>query len=814
MTLTTSMATMLLGGTSLAALALTPAMAQSQAPANNTSGPIETVVVTAQHRAQNILSVPYNISAVSGDTIDENHVLDTAELMRSIPGVTVVDRGDRNADVVSGIRIRGLNVDSSALGDYEVSAAATVSTYVNETPIFANFLLSPSEIDHVEVLKGPQGTLYGSGSLGGTVRYIMRQPDLDDFGADISSSVSDVSSSSGVGWSGTGTVNIPIVTGQLALRLTVTDNDFPGDTSYVNLYKLGANGIPVAPQGLASNAAEYYDDKDADFARQIYTRSALLWQPTSNFNWTFTFMDQHDHFGGRRATSLGDNGYGVPYQDNQEGAVLPEPSWRDVDLLSSEANLDLGFATLTSATSVYDNRGKIVSDNTGFYAQNGWWQDYYYNYPRPAEEALRHYGDKAFIQEVRLVSDGTNRIDYVVGAYYMNQELLSTQDSYMLGFPQWWDEVVCGYYEPCDAAVLGDQDYKYRNHEHFTDAALYGDLTYHVTSTVQLTGGVRLFDDTERTAVYQATGLYASIYDTSYSGGKEQDTKPLFKGNFSWNFEPDDMVYATVSQGYRHGGSNAIPITGYFAESPKWLSYGPDTDTDYEAGVKGLWDIFTYNADIFYVDWQHAQINTATTNWGFFAVQNVPSAATKGVELQVSGQALDHLHYSLGYTWTDAELTANAISADGVYPINDKGAQLPGAPRNIWDGGLDYDIPLANAATLLFHLDGYYQSSTQDTLFAPWITIFQNHITPQYYGEPKFSDTMNGFWLWNLSTSYNMDAWSAIFWVKNVFDARAITGVYTQAYMGTSPAQNFYGNDSKALNALPRTIGLTLSYKF
>ncbi|MGA9796181.1 MAG: TonB-dependent receptor plug domain-containing protein, partial [Rhizomicrobium sp.] len=214
-------ASMLLGGTAVLAALSAGASAQT-APENG----IETVVVTAEHRKQNIEDVPYNISSVSGDTIDQNHILDTAELMRSVPGVNIVDRGDRNADIVNGIRIRGLNVDSSALGDYAVSAASTVSTYINDTPIFANFLLSPSDIDHVEVLKGPQGTLYGSGALGGTVRYVMRAPDLDSFGGEVTGTISNVHDSSSAGYSGTLTLNVPI-DDTLAIRATVTRNDYP-----------------------------------------------------------------------------------------------------------------------------------------------------------------------------------------------------------------------------------------------------------------------------------------------------------------------------------------------------------------------------------------------------------------------------------------------------------------------------------------------------------------------------------------------------------------------------------------------------------
>ena len=807
----TRLATLLLSGTAI--LLAAPVLAQTTPATPQPAGSekIETVIVTANHRSQNILDVPYNISSVSGDTIDSEHILDTAELMRSIPGVNVVDRGDRNADIVSGIRIRGLNVDSSALGDYAVSAQATVSTYVNDTPIFANFLLSPSEIDHVEVLKGPQGTLYGSNSLGGTVRYIMRAPDLDEFSGEISGSISNVKTSDGVGFSGTATLNVPL-TDTLAIRATITRNDYPGDTDYVNLYKLDSTGTPVAPSGIGSTAASYYDKKDADFAKQWYGRAALLWKPTSNFNTTLTFMDQSDQFGGRRTTTLGDNGSGVPYQQGQSGSMILEPAARDVYLAALESNFDMGFATLTSSTSAYDNRGEIMSDNTGFYAQNGWFRDFYYNYPRPLAEAIRHFGDKAYIEELRLVSDGTHTLDYIVGAYYQNQELYSAQNSYLMGFQQWWDAAYCGFFAPCEAAVLNNNDFLYRHTEHFTDAALYGDLTWHITNAWSATGGIRYFDDVDSTQVFQTTGLYSSIFATSDTLGREAESKALFKGNLSWKFDDDDLWYATVAQGYRRGGSNGTPTIGRFAESPAWETYQPDTDIDYETGVKGVWKGITYNADIFYVDWKDPQINTATTNWGFFAVQNGTKATTEGAEIQINGNITDNLRYGLGYTYTNAVLGADLYSADGAYEINSKGAQLPGAPRNTVDGALDYGIPLPNAANLFLHVDGYYQSPTQDTLFSK--DIFLNTATTAYLGQPKFYDLMDGFSIFNLSATYEMDNWAAILWVKNVFDANGVTGVYTQAYMGTAPAQNFEGNDSKALTTLPRTVGVTVSYKF
>jgi outer membrane receptor protein involved in Fe transport len=797
--------TQILSGSLVVASAAMPALAAAADSADASDG-LQDIVVTAQRRPESILDVPYNISAVSGQTIEDTHVMDAAELMRSIPGVSVVDRGDRNSSVINGIRIRGLNVDSSALGDYAVSAAATVSTYVDETPIFANFLLT--DIERVEVLKGPQGTLYGSGAIGGTVRYIMNPPELGTWGGEISASGSHVQGSGEAGVSVTGVLNVPLGD-TLALRLTGTHNIYPGVTDYVNLYKLDSHGVPVAPQGILSTAASYYSQPDADWAHQDYGRLALRFKPNDQADVTLAVTGQSDRFGGRRATTLGTNGDGVPYGENQLGSVQLEPSSRDVYLASLEATLDLGFATLTSSTSQYNHHGEITSENTGFYAQNDWYASFYYNYPRPMSTAYRTYGDKGVIEELRLVSAKGGAWDYIAGLYYQNQSLYSTQDSYLVGFQQWWDAAFPAY----SSAVISSQDYLYRQHEHFREAALYGQLTFHPTDTVELTGGFRFFNDEDSVTVHQDTGVYASIFDSSDSGGTNGVYRGLFKGNAAWHFAPTDQVYATVAQGYRRGGSNGIPTTGNFAESPAWLSYQPDTDIDYEVGVKGRWESITYNADVFYVDWNNPQVNTATTNWGFFAVQNAKKATTKGVELQLAGELTPHWFYGFGYTYTDARLADDAISADGTYTINVAGAKLPGAPQQQINASTDYVIPLSRGK-LTLHTDAYYQSSTEDTLFSSKVSL--NTVPPPnpYEGEPKFYYPMPGFGIWNASASYALDSWRTILWIKNIANKEGVTGVYTPAYMGTSPQQNYFGNGSKASIALPRTVGLTLTYKF
>ncbi len=748
------------------------------------------ITVTAQGREENILNVPYNISAVSGDAIEEANILDTAELMRSVPGVGVIDRGARNSSVVSGIRIRGLNVDSSALGDYAVSAASTVATYVDKTPLFANFLLS--DIERVEVLRGPQGTLYGSGALGGAVRFILREPELDAFSGRVSLSGSSVDHSDGIGGSGSATLNIPLAD-TLALRLNTTINDFPGVTDYRQIYVLDDQGTPIAPSGVLDTDAAYRSKKDADTVKQSYGRASLLWRPSDTFDLTLSYMSQADQFGGRRATTLGADGYGVPYRDLEVGSIQLEPAARHVNLTSLEANIDLGFATLTSSTSDYNHVGDITSENTGFYAQNGWLAAFYYNYPRPMASAVRNYGDKAFTQEFRLTSAQGERFDYVLGAYYQNQKRRSSQDSFLRGFKQWWDAAYPAFAD----AVISDQDYLYRQNEKFKETAFYGELTWHATDSVQFTGGFRHFRDESDTTVRQTTGLYSGFIDSSTSSGKESDSDTLFKGNVSWMFSPSNQLYATISEGYRRGGTNGTPTTGYFAEDAAWTTYKADSVRNYELGIKGAVNRMTYNANVFYVDWKDPQINSATTNWGFFAVQNADKASTRGIELELAGNLGDGFSYGLGYTYTDAQLEADARAADGAYLIGHRGDRLPGVSKHRFNANGSYGLDFASGL-LTLRGDIYYQSEMRNALSM----------------SPRFNVDLGGYTILNASATYSRNNWDTTLWIKNIGNVDAVSGVYTELYMGTSPAQNYYGNGSKALVTLPRTIGVTASYRF
>ncbi len=765
--------------------------------ADDAANRLEEIVVTATRRETSVLDVPYNISAISGQALADAQIFETADLMRQVAGAGVVDRGQRNQGVINSIMIRGLNIDGAALGDYALNTVPTVSTYVNDTPVFANFILK--DVARVEVLRGPQGTLYGSGSLGGTVRYIMNQPDPTEFSGTAFTWASQTEGSEGTNYGVDVVLNMPL-TDNSAFRLAAGTLQGAGVVDAVNVYELDSDGIPVAPNGVLDPAASYRVVEDADDADIRYARASFYAEPTDSFNMLLSYQMQEDDIGGRRQQTNGLDGFGVPYGDYQIGSVQLEPSSREVDLVSLEMEFDLGFATLTSSTSSYDHEGDSVSENTGFYAQNNWLVNFYYNYPRPMASAVRTYSDESFVQEFRLVSSGESNIDWVVGGFYRDQDLNATQTSLLVGFERWADL----FFGDPDL-IIQDQDFGYERAENFTDLGFFGEVTWHTSDTFHLTLGLRWFENEFENNTYMQVGPWDptifNFEDTAQFSGKEDDT--LFKVNAAWNVSDSQTVYATVSEGYRRGGSNAVPLVGFFAEDAGWQQYGSDTVINYEVGLKGATDNLQYSLAAFYVDWDDVQLNTATTNWAFFAAANGDSARTSGLEVELDGYISDKLRYNIGYAYVDGEVTGDAFApVDPTYVLAAKGSPLIGTAEHTLNAAIQFNQEVGNGLGWMTRLNGYYQTETN------------NAFGDGFRTPGTFTAELDGFALFDLVTTLSGDSWHASLYVKNLTNEEGSTGLFSELYMGTDPTQNYFGNGSKEFLALPRTIGVAFTYEF
>ena len=584
--------------------------------------------------------MPYNISAVAGSTIERENIETPNEFLRTMPGVSVVDRGPRNAGQVDNARIRGINVDPTGLGDYATASVSPISAYVNDTPVFASLLLK--DLDRVEVLRGPQATLYGSGSLGGTVRYIQNEPSLAGFSGSVRSTQTLTANAGMIGWNGDLTLNMPI-SSTVAFRGTVSRLYDPGFIDYPNLYNISPDGIqPILTGGATTpTPSDFHSAHDVNDQRTWYAHGAVLWQPSTALKFVFNYTYQDDNVGGRQAISEGTNGFGVPYGRYDNGAVVKEPSARKVNIESLETTYDLGFATLTSSTSYFDHRGESITDNTGFYGHliPGFAPGflYYFTYYTPNLLPLtlfkNSFSDRAVTEEARLVSNPRpgQKFDYVIGVFFEDEHRAGMSQNITPGFAEVYNSspgAVPGF-------VAGDQTFFYHRAEHFQEIAGFGELTWHVTDRLDLTGGVRFFHDNDSANALIGGGSLTR--NNLFAGNDTQliQNKPLGKGNISYHLDQTDLVYATVAEGYRRGGSNAIPVTGPQREDPSYLNYGPDTTVDYEIGIKGDHFGINYSIDGYYIDWTNVQVNVATPTFGYYAVVNAKSAVSKGMEAEL-----------------------------------------------------------------------------------------------------------------------------------------------------------------------------------
>ena len=790
------------------------------------SGTLEEIIVTASRREASTQDIPYNISAVSGSDMVEQGIVDTADLMRTISGVSILDRGYRNSGMTNSLVIRGVNVDNGALGDYGLSTVGTVATYVDNTPIFANFILK--DIERVEVLRGPQGTLYGSGSLGGTVRYMMKRPDTSGFDAEVGATAGQFSGSDGTNYSADVMFNIPF-SDTVAFRVSGGVIDNSGVIDYVNLYQVDSTGDPlvlnsagdcVSPTDtgltnveLANNGSCYTSQKDADTTEITHARASLRFEPTDDFAVQLNYQMQDDTIGGRRTITVGTDFNGNPYNGtDQSGSTMLEPAARDVSLASLDIDWDLGFATLTSNTSSYDHKGNGWRDNTSLWVTDrggfaNWFDTLYTGMPRPVAHVEAGFEEEAIVQEFRLVSNTEGAIDWTVGAYYMDQDLVTTNISYLKGLDE--------YSQACDALgaacvadgqwwvglSLQETDFNYERRENFTDLALYGELTWHVADNWHLTAGARWYDNELTNSSKMGFPLWTGAEDPFVDYPSQKEDGVQLKFNVAWDLNDDTMVYGTYSEGFRRGGANAVPDSGAFEElNPETVqTYKADTVRNYEIGIKGSSDRLRYTADVYYVDWSDPQLNTATVWWGFFMAQNGESAKTTGVELEAQYLLTDNLELGLGYGHVEAELSADLISPQTGGVIADNGHRLPGTAKDVFTLSLTHNHQFSGGMTLLSRLNGYYQS---DSI---------NSVT-----EGSLQQTFPSFSLWNASATLSTDHWDFSLYLRNMFDEKGVTGNYPSTYMSTDTGtfENYYGNNQRQYISGPRNIMAGIKYRF
>jgi outer membrane receptor protein involved in Fe transport len=789
---------------------------------------VSEVIVTANKRVQKAIDIPFNISAYGARQLNTTRVTTLAELSQQVPNFVIQDFGARWTGSAVPI-IRGLNA-SQPVADGPVQGQSPVAFYVGNSPTPID--LGVDDVARVEVLRGPQGTLYGSGSLGGTVRVIPVDPKLGIFEGQVGASVGAVAHSSDPDYTAFFRINVPL--GQtLAFR---GNFKYRYDAGFIDQFGIiqregnnYRNGVPVLanPADFVNSAAVYFNKKDVNWDDSYTGRVSLLWTPTEKFR--INLSENLSVVSGNGAPIDNIRYQGGPDPFNPDitfpaagpyRVVLSElEPWRRRSSLSSiDATYDLGFATLSTTSSFFETKNDTVQDGAGVLNFFGPLAAVYLGIPTNPRVivSIYNYDDEhTFTQEVRLTSKTGGVFDYTVGGYFDDETRRLNQTIYCPGCSAQTFASNGGSMLP---VILGGgfvptlpdgTSYFNFTTQKFKEEAIFGELTYHLTKKWQITGGGRYFWEQLSQGVNSNAVLFLS---ESSAANRSSVHDGIFKFNTSYDYLPSHRVYATVSEGFRRGGGNTFPLSGFVAEPESLLTYGPDTVLNYEVGLKGAFANGTsYTFDGFYEAWDKPQISTNTPTNGWPVVVNGSKAVSKGFEVEVSGPLLVHgLTYIFGAAYADARLTKPFClpAGDGAGGFTDcatalagtinasTGSRLPGAPKFSASLTLNYVQTLAPSWTINYSLNADYRSSVVNGLST----------------QPGIIYHVPGYALLNGSITVDHKNWEIMGYIHNIANSRVVLG----GGLPTQPFGQELLGDLAYFNYVnrPLEVGAQLAYKW
>ncbi len=677
------------GGKPLAiaiAAALYPAAATLAA--ESAGQQLEEVIVTATRREVNLQVVPQSVTALSTEFIQKQALTNLYDLVGALPSLNIVSTWPGQNSII----IRGISTGSA---EYRIDSQ--VSIYLDEQPmtsITQQADVRLIDIERVELLPGPQGTLFGSSAQAGTLHYVTNKPNNNGFSSEISAEIGSTHGGE-ESYDVSGWVNIP-VSDNLALRAVGFWSEEGG---FVD------NVLGPTLMGEATNADIAADDQNS--YTQSGARLAGLWTINPQWNALVTGIYQRSKTNGHWDTD--------PFLGEQKITRFFD-DWRDDKWYTTSGTLkgDLGFAELSVTASYFNRKVDYEFDDTN-YAQ---WRTarfgtYYALYDTGTLHAVtfNYQEQKRWAYEARLSSLGDSKLQWMAGAFY--------EDVY-----DWWDygdrlfggdvtetaaweaanEEACGLEDPnVVSCPLNPSDIYYFNHysNKVKQLAFFGELTYALTDKWSITGGARWFEfDREQFDRYAVPFGLPANSDPDATGllSKGTDSDTSLKFATKYRFTPEVMAYALYSEGFRLGGQNSVRAaeTG---EVP--LNYGPDHLSNYEVGLKSQWldNRLRLNLAVFLMKWDDIQIHfdsTDSDNNGAFWIEgniNGGKAEQKGVEFNGQWHATERLNFEWSAFLASPEFTEDTLvpNSDEVYIA--KGTTLPVSPQEKYWASVEYTFP-------------------------------------------------------------------------------------------------------------------------
>jgi len=629
----------------------------SQPSAAANSDQLQAIVVTAEKRSERAQDVPFSITAYSGDQLVAEGITSMAQVGDETPGVSERNSGPGQTE----FEMRGI---ASSGGQ-----SPTVGYYLDETPLtppadaqLGKVVIDPSlyDLNRVEILRGPQGTLYGSGSMGGTIKLVTNQPDPSAF-AGSAEAVGSGTSGSGANYGANVMLNIPLFSDVAALRIVGTDKYTDGwiDRIVLNPFPLEGNGGSTRGNVLAAPVSQTY--QDVNWERLQGGRATLLVQPTDRLSLTAGIFYQRITQGG---LNYADNPPGVDAEAHYQPYNIPEPYSDAFNLASLVIKYRFDGAELTSATAEYRRSTHMVEDAT---EQT---QDFFEtiigipDLPYSAVGPLATYADdwsRQRTEELRLTSTDAGPMQWLVGGFF--QDFRST------------DNVSTSPPGPIVDEVLGVPSlYNIGAFTDYRQNAGFGEASYTFIDKLKLTGGLRYYSYSTSENLSESGGLpNGSLTPTVFNlPASHSGLNP--KLNLSYRQDENLTIYAQAAKGFRPGSGNTPPPSTCPQDIP--LQYKPDDLWSYEIGEKAqlFENRLTVDGAIYYENWTGIQQEVAQACGNTYTA-NAGTAEVRGGELEVTTRVTPELTFVTGAGYTNAKITQTVPGSSFV--VGEKVQQVP-----------------------------------------------------------------------------------------------------------------------------------------
>ena len=671
------------GGSIFAFLAIPSAALAQDAPAAAAEEDEQTIIVTATKRDSNLQDVPFSINAQTQEDIQKSGATTIEDLSRNVAGLSIQNLGPGQSQV----SIRG--VSAGQVVRDQPGVKEQVGVYLDESVISLS-LFTPDldlfDLNRVETLRGPQGTLFGSGSVGGTIRYITNQPDVDAVEGLVEGNLNLVNGDD-LGGHLKGAINLPL-SDQFAIRAVGYHTEYGG---FINARREGGGR-----------------EEDINRGRRTGGRIALLFQPTEDISITPRVVYQEiraEGFNRQEVFNLYANPFtttrpAVTFREREQFLLLDEDFKDDTLIADLTISAGLGGVTLTSVSSYIDRdilASRDASALTGSVSVD-------LGYPAAAvllpSNLLDSTSLQTFTQELRLSSDTNSPFQWVIGGFYSDIERVYAQRLPTPGYDAFTDATLGagtsaatrnGF--PANSPYNADLPYDIKQ------KALFGEISYDL-GRLTATAGVRYYDFKEERS-FVSGGLFSNLdnrTDTTKSDG--------FTPRVLLSYEATDEITlnAQASKGFRLGGVNDplnLPLCSPADEAifGGFQDYGDETLWNYEAGVKSQFRGVTFNAAAFYTDISNLQVTLDAGSCSSRVVFNVPKAHTVGVEFELKARPADGLEFGVSGSLLEAEFDSTVVDGTGaVIGGIREGNRLPSVPKFQISGNATYTWPVWDEA--------------------------------------------------------------------------------------------------------------------